>query len=67
MFKSKEEIKDQESINQLQHLTQATIWESDKTQEIHQTQEPRGQPFSSRWLQGCKEQTRQYDKDKHET
>ena len=25
---------------------------------------PRGQPFSSRWSQGCNKQTRQYNKDK---
>ena len=26
------------------------------------TKEPRGQPFPSRWPQGCKEQTRQHDR-----
>ena len=28
--------------------------------------ESRGEPFPWRWPQGFKEQTRQYDKDKHE-
>ena len=32
-FKSKEEGKDQESIQSNTHLTQDTVWESDKTQE----------------------------------
>ena len=32
-LQSKENDKDQESINQLQHMTQDTTWESDKTQE----------------------------------
>ena len=29
--------------------------------------EPRGQPFPSMLPQGCKEKTRQYDKDRHKT
>ena len=38
--------------NQAPHMT----WESDKTQ-----RKPRGYSFSSRWSQGCKEQTRKRD------
>ena len=33
--KSKEDGKYQEMINQVPHLTQDTIWESDKTQKHH--------------------------------
>ena len=32
-----------------------------------QARELRGQPFPSRWPQGCTELTRQYNKEKHET
>ena len=32
MRRSKEEGKDQESINKVSHLTQDTVWESDKKQ-----------------------------------
>ena len=39
--------------NQVPHLTQDTTWESD----INHKQEPRGQPFTSRWPQGSIEQT----------
>ena len=35
-----------------------------KVTKTQQTREPRGQPFPSRWLQGCKEQTRQPKKIK---
>ena len=31
--------------NQVPHLTQDTIWESDKTQKTQHTREQRGQPF----------------------
>ena len=34
--------------NQIPHLTQGTISESDKNTRKHQKQEPRGQPFPSR-------------------
>ena len=47
--------------NQLPHLTQDTIWESDKTQENVTYKRAKDQPFPNRWPQGCKEQTRQYD------
>ena len=60
--------------NRVLHMTQDTVCESDKTQEnstyiqtyIH-TREPRTQPSPSRWPQGCREQTKQYGKDKHKT
>ena len=50
--------------NQVPHLTQDTTWESDKNTIKHQKQEPRGQPFPSRWPQGSNEQTRKHDKHK---
>ena len=40
-------------------------WE--KHQKTSHTREPRGRAFPSKWLQGCKEQTRQYDSDSHKT
>ena len=49
------------------HLTQDTIWENEKktkkNDKTSHTREPRGQPLPQR----CKEQIRQYDKDKHDT
>ena len=51
--------------NQIPHLTQDTIWESDKnTRKHHLQKNQEGQPFPSS-QQGCKEQTRQHDR--HET
>ena len=44
------------------HLTQDTTRESDKITIWHHKQEPRGQPFPSRWPQGSNEQTRKHDK-----
>ena len=35
-----------------------------KHKKTSHTREPRGQPFPSRWPQGCKKQTRPYGKDK---
>ena len=40
--------------NQVPHLTQ---WESDELTVRHHKQEPRGQPFPSRWPQGTFKQT----------
>ena len=37
-----------------------------KTIKTSHIREQRGQPFPNRLPQGCKEQIRQYDKDKHE-
>ena len=51
--------------NQVPHLTQDTLWESDKYTKTLETGEPRSQLFPSRWPQGCMTQTRQYSKDKH--
>ena len=48
--------------NQVPHLTQATTWERDKNTNKHNEQEPRGQPFPSRWPQGSNEQMRKHDK-----
>ena len=65
---SKEESKDQEWIQlsntpDLEH--HKGKWQKHrKTPHIRQR---KGQPFPSRWSQCCKEQTRQYNKDKHET
>ena len=38
-------------------------WQIHKKHQIQE--EPRSQPFHSRWLEGCMTQTRQYSKDKH--
>ena len=40
------------NYNQVPHLTQCTTWESHKITIKHHKQEPRGQPFPSRWPQG---------------
>ena len=50
--------------NQVPHLTQDTTWESDKNTFKHHKQDPRGQPFPSRWSQGSNEQTQKHDKHK---
>ena len=44
--------------NQVPHLTQGTIWESDRNTRKHNMQE-------SKETQGCKKQTWQYGKDKY--
>ena len=51
--------------NQTPHLTRNTISESDKKHLAQENQEV--SPFPSRGSQGCKEQTRPYNKDKPET
>ena len=38
--------------NQVPYLTQDTTWKSDENTIKHYKQEPRGQPFPSRWPQG---------------
>ena len=66
--------------NQVPFLTRNTIWVSDKKQKKTQQKKESIQSsttpdpgyrieklFPSRWSQGCKEQTRQHNKDKHET
>ena len=61
-----EEGKDQQSIqSSTRHLTRDTKWESDKNTRKHHSQE--SQEVSSFPAGDCKEQTRQYNKDKHET
>ena len=67
IINSKEEGKDQESIES--HLTRDTIWESDKNTRKHHTQESQevGPCPAGDLANGCKEQTRQYNKDKRET
>ena len=49
--------------NQVPHLTQDTTRESNKYNKHHQ-QEPRGQPFPSRWPQGSNEQVQKREKHK---
>ena len=41
-------------LHQVPYLTKNTTWESDKNTIKHHKQEPRGQPFPSRWPQGIK-------------
>ena len=54
--------------NQVPHLTQDTIWESDKNTRKHHTHKMQEvSPFPVGDLKASKKQTRQYDKDKHET
>ena len=48
--------------NQVPHQTQNIIWKSEKKHKKHHKQEPRGQPFPSRWPAGRKEQTGQYER-----
>ena len=50
--------------NQVPHLTQDTTWESDQITIRHHKQEPRVQPFPSRWPHGSNEQTPTHDKHK---
>ena len=63
----REEGKDQRSIQSRSspdfehHMGQ---WQKHK--KTQHTREPRGQPNTSRWSEGCKEQTQQHNKDKHE-
>ena len=45
-------------------MVQDTTWKSDKNTIKHLKQDPRGQPFSSRWPQGIYEQTQKHDKHK---
>ena len=60
---SKKKAKIKNRYNQVPHLTQDTVWESDKKHKKNShTREPRGQPFPNRWPLGCKEQTWQYGK-----
>ena len=47
------------------HQDHMEKWQKHK--EPQHTREPRGQPFTSKWSQGCKDQTRQHLKAKHET
>ena len=47
--------------NQVPHLTQDTVWKSDKKhKKTSQTRGPWGQAFPNRWPQGCKKQTLQH-------
>ena len=55
--KSKKEDKDQESIQSSTTPDPGYQWESDKFKIRHHKQEPRGQPFPSRWPQGINKQT----------
>ena len=57
-----EEGNDQESMQ-----SSTTYGKVTKYKNTLHTREIRGQPFPSRWSQGCKAQTRQYNKDNHET
>ena len=61
--KSKDEGKDKEPIQS----TTTRDGNVSKTQENTAHREQRLQPFLSRCSQGYKEQTRQHNKDKHET
>ena len=49
-------------------LTGDTIWQSDKiTRKLHIQESQDVSPFPAGGSKGCKEQTRQYNKDKRET
>ena len=63
-IKVRKTAKIRKQYNQAPHLTQNTTWERDKITIRHHKQEPRGQPFPSRWPQGSNEQTWKYDKHK---
>ena len=66
--KSKEDKKDQESIHSSTTLNPGHHLEKwHKHQKTSHTREPRGQPFPSRWPQGCKEQIRQYGRQTQNT
>ena len=68
IIQRKEEDKEQESIQSNTTSDQGhhnRKWQKHK--KTSHTIEPRGQPFPSRWPQGCKEQTRQHNKDKDKT
>ena len=48
IYKVKKKAKIRNRFNQTQHLTQDTVWESDKnTRKKSHTREPRGQPFQT--------------------
>ena len=67
-IKVRKQAKIRSRYNREPHTTQDTIWEFCKTHEkTAHTREPSTLSFPSRWTQGCREQTRQYDKDKHKT
>ena len=61
-IKVRKEAKIWKRYNQVPHLTQDTTWESNKNK--HHQQEPRGQPFPSRWAQGSNEQMQKHEKHK---
>ena len=66
--KIKEEGKDQELIQSSMTPDPGHhIWKWQNHKITSNVREPRGQPFPSRLPQGYKEQTKHYDKDKHET
>ena len=54
---SKKEGKDQELIQSSTKPDPGYQWESDNVTNTHHKQEPRGQPFPSRWPQGINKQT----------
>ena len=56
-FKSKKEGEDQESIQPSTTPDPRYQWESDNITIRHHKQEPRGQPFPSRWPQGINKQS----------
>ena len=61
--KVRKEAKIRNQYNQVPYLTlYGKVTKNKKTS--NNTREPRGQPFPSRWPQGCKKQTRQYGIDK---
>ena len=62
-IKSKEDCKDQDSINLVPHLTLDTIWESDKTQGNTTNKRTKRSAFPIRLSQAYNKQTRQYIKD----
>ena len=64
MIKVRKAAKIRNRYNQVPHLTQDTTLESDENTIKQPKQEPRGQPFPSRWPQGSNEQTRKHDKHK---
>ena len=66
-LKVRNKAKIRNQYNQVPQLIQGTIWESDKHKKTSHTGEPRGLTYPSRWPTGCKEQTRQYDRQKRST
>ena len=66
--KVKKKAKVRNRYNQVPHLTRDTIWKSDINTRKHHTQERQEvSPFQAGNQKAAKEQTRQYNKDKHET